>query len=480
MLLVLALVAILYLLYTTTAIIQCLYYHPLSHIPGPKLWIAFPLLRHISSVRGRFDIDLRAFHRTYGEAVRFAANEVSFITAQAWKDIYGHGHLQLPKALHSQADPLNIFESNDADHSRYRKALSHAFSAKGLLAQEPVLKDYIDLLITKLKDAAESESMVDMVKWYNITTFDLIGDLVFGQSSGGLESSEYHIWVTTAFRFLRVLPFIRMWDVYPLVKHLAGLFMPKSLVALRVHQLEFLKTSVEKRLARPNQRGHADFMDSMLRHRGEKDGLSLKELISNSSALIFAGSETSATLLSGVTFLLKNPATWRKLSDEVRSVMQCEGDITFSNATANLPYMLGCIEEALRRYPPVPSGFQRITTSPSVISGYQISQNTKVSVHQSAAYYSPLNFHQPERFIPERWLPEATTDPQSPFFNDKRDVLQPFSVGPRNCIGRNLAYNEIRLILARVIWAFDLELSPESQAWDDQKSYILWDKPPLM
>ena len=71
-------------------------------------------------------------------------------------------------------------------------------------------------------------------------------------------------------------------------------------------------------------------------------------------------------------------------------------------------------------------------------------------------------------------------DPASPFYTDSRAVLQPFSVGPRNCIGRNLAYNEMRLILARVLWNFDLELCDESKGWSDQKAYILWEKPPLL
>lgn len=71
-------------------------------------------------------------------------------------------------------------------------------------------------------------------------------------------------------------------------------------------------------------------------------------------------------------------------------------------------------------------------------------------------------------------------NPASPFYNDKRDVLQPFSFGPRNCIGKNLAYNEMRLILARILWNFDLELCQESWEWNEQKSYALWEKPALM
>ncbi|TGO48226.1 hypothetical protein BOTNAR_0486g00020 [Botryotinia narcissicola] len=132
--------ACLYLLYTMISILRVLYYHPLSHIPGPRLWIAFPIFRHLALLRGRQDIELRALHQQYGEAVRFAPNEVSFITAQAWRDIYGYGHKQLPKFQHSAANPRDIISANDADHSRYRKAMSHAFSAKGLQAQEPILK----------------------------------------------------------------------------------------------------------------------------------------------------------------------------------------------------------------------------------------------------------------------------------------------------------------------------------------------------
>ena len=65
------------------------------------------------------------------------------------------------------------------------------------------------------------------------------------------------------------------------------------------------------------------------------------------------------------------------------------------------------------------------------------------------------------------------------FANDNRAVLRPFSVGPRNCIGRNLAYNEMRLILARVLWNFDLQLWEEIRGWMKQKSYGLWEKPPM-
>lgn len=45
---------------------------------------------------------------------------------------------------------------------------------------------------------------------------------------------------------------------------------------------------------------------------------------------------------------------------------------------------------------------------------------------------------------------------------------------------RSLAYLEMRLILARMLWSFEMSLSPESKNWDDQDSWIQWDKKPLM
>lgn len=72
-------------------------------------------------------------------------------------------------------------------------------------------------------------------------------------------------------------------------------------------------------------------------------------------------------------------------------------------------------------------------------------------------------------------------DNESPFFNDNRDAFKPFSTGPRDCIGRNLAYHEMRLILAKVLWHFDLELDETCQDWaESQRTFALWEKPPLL
>jgi len=100
---------------------------------------------------------------------------------------------------------------------------------------------------------------------------------------------------------------------------------------------------------------------------------------------------------------------------------------------------------------------------------------TSMGMAQYAVFRSPWNFKDPQVYLPERWL-----DDNEEYACDKKEALQPFSFGPRNCIGRNLANIEMRLILAKLIWHFDLELMADSMNWPEkQYIYTSWEKIPL-
>ncbi|KAH9882423.1 hypothetical protein J1614_000659 [Plenodomus biglobosus] len=89
-------------------------------------------------------------------------------------------------------------------------------------------------------------------------------------------------------------------------------------------------------------------------------------------------------------------------------------------------------------------------------------------------YRSSLHFKNPDTFAPERFLGAQA------YTNDKREVINPFSVGPRNCIGQSLAWAEILTTLVRLVWHFDMQLVDDSVEWEKQKVFILWQKAPLM
>lgn len=150
------------------------------------------------------------------------------------------------------------------------------------------------------------------------------------------------------------------------------------------------------------------------------------------ASLIIAGSETSATLLSGcIYYLCQSPKILRTLVHEIRTAFGTDGDIIFAS-TAKLPYLAAVIEESLRMYPPFVTSLARVPPAGGgMVDGHYVPEDTIVACHHYASYHSTSNFALPDEFIPERWL---GTDAR--FASDKKDVLQPFSLGPRNCLGK--------------------------------------------
>lgn len=93
-----------------------------------------------------------------------------------------------------------------------------------------------------------------------------------------------------------------------------------------------------------------------------------------------------------------------------------------------------------------------------------------------AANHSELNFSHPDEFHPERFLGDSR------FASDDLSSFEPFSYGHADCLGRNLAYAEMRFILASILLNFDLRLAEDStsRSWPKgQKAYIIWRKPEL-
>ncbi|KFY12419.1 hypothetical protein V492_03889 [Pseudogymnoascus sp. VKM F-4246] len=464
--------AVLTVLLASYNIIYNIYFHPLASYPGPKLHAATRLTFVYYNLTGQLPYRCHELHKKYGDVVRTAPDELSFINAGAWKDIYGHrqGHAPMEKDMTFYNRPTTGYDSiitaNRADHSRQRRLISHAFSDKALREQEPLITGYVDLLIQRLRERADGRPL-DMVAWYNWTTFDLIGDLAFGESFGCLEACQYHPWISMLFTSIKAGAFVSSLKRYG-IKWMMALLVPKKLLKSRTESIELTKRKVMKRLEQGTSR--PDFMSHILRHNDEK-GMIVPEIITTSALLIVAGSETTATLLSGATFhLLKNPNVMEKLLKEIRGTFKKEEDIDFAGVNG-LEYMLAVLDESMRMYPPVPTGMpRRVPADGDVICDRWVPGGTAVSVNNWSTYHSEANFREPNSFIPERFL----DDPR--FASDNKKALQPFSLGPRNCVGKNLAYAEMRLILARVLWNFDLELAPESENWADQEIFSLWEK----
>lgn len=102
----------------------------------------------------------------------------------------------------------------------------------------------------------------------------------------------------------------------------------------------------------------------------------------------------------------------------------------------------------------------------------------RINVAPYTSFRSPLYWKDATKYVPERWITDDSEYAEYHNFDDRRGML-PFGTGARACIGKNLAYYEMRIILAKFFFNFDYELCPESDNWINHGGWLLWDKPPL-
>ncbi|EPQ67389.1 Bgt-1532 [Blumeria graminis f. sp. tritici] len=468
--------------------IYSLHTHPLRKYPGPLLNKLTYIVKAYYLLRGDYVFYLQTLHRKYGHTVCVSPTELCYIDSQAWTEIYGHpttsksGNLPKDsrKLRFEENGAANILSANDADHRRIRRIQTHMFSEKALTAQEPLIMSYVDLLISHLQDKANhsSTSVVNLVDWFNYTTFDILGKLTFGESFDCLQSKALHPWINNIFLFIKDSLYWAACDDFPWpLDKLLYRLTPSETRDAPFQATDFANQKARARMARDSSE-LVDFMSYIMKHNDEK-GMTKPEIENNAQFLILAGSETISSFLSGLTFhLLTYPQHLVKLTSLIRDTFITSSEIT-GPALDQLEYFNVIIEESFRLYPPVTIITPRYTpTGDRVICGEVVPEHISISVSIIAANTSPDLWTDPDDFVPERWYKDDRCPEK--YRSDERKVMQPFSIGPRNCIGQNMAKHEIRLILAAILWNFNLELQPESLDWKkSQKVFGLWERPAL-
>jgi cytochrome P450 len=339
-----------------------------------------------------------------------------------------------------------------------------------------MLKTYVDMLIRNLQDDARQKKVTNMVQEYNFTTFDIIGDFAFGEPFHMLKTRKDHPFIGILFGGTRILTKItavaNSFQLHEIVKSLTTYGEKFS----KFKPMEWIHEKVGARIS-AGELQRPDLFTNILRAKKEYgDQMPTEEIDAVAAVLLGAGSETTATLLSGLTnFLLINPEWMGKLKAEIRNGFERAEDVSLLRLN-RLPILQAVVEESLRLYPPVPVVMARISPpGGTIVCGHFIPENMIVGVPFYASHVSSKNFYHPLEFRPERWLKDAPPE----FMMDKKASLQPFSAGPRNCVGRNLAIAEIKMIVARVLYQFELEAAGPEKVWSKQKVYTLWEKSPL-
>ncbi|ESK87653.1 cytochrome p450 [Moniliophthora roreri MCA 2997] len=504
--------------------------------PGPFLaqftdawliWVA---------IGGHRSEKVHALHQKYGPIVRIAPNHLSIATSAALQTVYAHGNAALKSPFYDAfvAMTRGLFNTRDrAEHARKRKIVSHVFSQKSVVEFEPHVRLYVGQLLdqwerlcskaVKGESGTEGEGgwigkngrlWLDCLPWCNYLAFDIIGDLAFGAPFGMLVAckdsapvpvdqeacmNSYGKESEVTYKEIPAVKVINgrgefsasLGVIPPYLRRLA-----KKMPWFRQGS-EDVKTlsgiaimAVAKRLKEGSDR--SDLLKKLQSAKDEcGNPMGRAELTAEALTLLIAGSDTTSnTTCAIIYYLATNPSTQKKLQQELDENLPAEHTATLESVK-NLPYLQAVIQESLRLHSTSGIGLPRIVpeggmTVPLRLGSdepnLQLKEGSIVSVPSFTIHRDKEIWGDDfEAFRPERWIEaeDEWKDIQAKGGDDKsskhrlfQQTFNPFSVGPRACVGKNLANLELQIIVASILRKFEFVMEDEGAVLKTSEGFL--------
>jgi cytochrome P450 len=362
---------------------------------------------------GDYHRTLHKLHTRYGPVVRVAPDELVFIDAEGWKDIYGNSKITKSGIWTRQEEehhPISIVSVDEQTHLRNRRALTGAFTDHAIHEHASVLESLVGTMITNFKESTivgDGRVVVDVTNWLRFLTFDVGGALAFGEAFDSVENGRAHPWVAISCGFGKGIALMASINFFHPLDKLLKLAMPKNIMEKMSYHKQIAHEKFEQRLAVEHKAQAQDYIGSIMAYNEGKGEIRIpkEEIEANMVLLIFAGSDTTSTAITAVlNQLLQNPAALKRVQEEVRSEFNSEGEVTVAGST-HLTYLDSVIREGIRMGPPAAIGMPRITPKEgaTIAGGYvpggvsdsplSISKPSSVLTHRRRSYPSTNTQH---------------------------------------------------------------------------------------
>ncbi|RLL95402.1 hypothetical protein CFD26_102729 [Aspergillus turcosus] len=451
-------------------VIQSIYrlcFHPLSHIPGPKLAaITHGYEFYYNIIKGgRFIWELERLHQVYGPIIRINPREVHIKDPEYYDEIYASSLRQREKdpVLVRQFDlDGSSFASIDPETHRQRRApVEKYFSKRAIEKMEGLIHDTLDRLVYHFKEAHASHQVVSLDAAFAALTSDVIYKYLYGFNPSNVDKEGFNAKVRDGVNGLFQLA------------HLLY-FFPILQTIMNLTPLEFLRKYNPPAFALASQKKElynraAAALENAHSHKDSGSGTVIdalaaptmpahmrrpERLMNEGFSLVIGGTETTARALALSTWHLYTREDIRnKLREELKQVMPTPDTKPTWNRLEQLPYLSGVIAESLRLSTGIASRSARVApTEALVYKNYTIPPGTPVSETHYFLLMDPEIFPDPHAFDPERWMRAAAKGQRLDRY------LVNFSKGSRVCLGLNLAYAELFLVIATMLHRFDMEL----------------------
>ncbi|GJE93716.1 cytochrome P450 monooxygenase [Phanerochaete sordida] len=486
--------------------------HGIRSYPGPLLAHFSDLWLGYIAAQGHRSEVVHDLHKKHGKFVRIAPNHLSISDPDALQVVYGHGTGTLKADFYDAFVSIQrgLFNTRSrSEHARKRKIVSHIFSQKSVLEFEPHVRLYIKQLIQQwdrlCEAGARGESgddgeggwrgrsgrvWLDCLPWYNYLAFDIIGDLAFGAPFGMITAARDAAPVAlnhkqamasygkekTDVQYLSAVEVINNRGTFsaslgvlpPWMRPLAKMLPWYSQGQEAVKQLAGIAVAaVAQRLTTPTDR--VDLLGKLQEGRDDDGNLMGKEeLTAEALTQLIAGSDTTSNSSCAITyFLAKYPDTQRKLQQELDEALGSDDEaVPTFDQVKRLTYLQAVIDEALRIHSTSGIGLPRVVPEGGLtVCGRTFPAGTVLSVptytiHRDAEVWGKDT----EEFRPERWFEQDK--------NAVQKTYNPFSFGPRSCVGRNLASMELLIILASILRRYDFVLEDPDKPFETVEGFL--------
>ncbi|KAF5345151.1 hypothetical protein D9758_009719 [Tetrapyrgos nigripes] len=425
--------------------VVCSLWSPLAPFPGPllaalstNLYQAYYDVYH----NGKFVAHLHDLHKQYGPVVRIGPNELHFSSPDAYKDIYHSGSKFLKdKGLYkTMNEDLSSFGTWDpVFHRKRRESMNPLFSRRAILKLESSIQAKVKHLVEKL---SLSKGPIDLFCAFRCFSLDVVYDYMSGEDAGAIShpSFQHPIILGTEAAVLqngvaRHFPWIEDYIISNLPPFIQKRLIPEGISEV-VSTLGAHASNFVERKAQVQQ---DDERETIFSRIVNIEDASWQDLFDEGMNLTFAGTDT------GMSWPM------RVLLDAFMSAWPDSNTPISYETLEKLPFLTAVIKESLRLSIGVPVGLLReVQPTSAKIMGYEIPRGTIVSMGATFMHWSPDLFPDPFKFSPDRWLQDRDRQLDS--------YLVPFSRGPRQCIGMNLAWCELYLVMGYLFRKLDLEI----------------------
>jgi cytochrome P450 len=239
--------------------------------------------------------------------------------------------------------------------------------------------------------------------------------------------------------------------------------------------MNYSKSQAVERMKMGEDVDRRDFFHYLLKAEDPETGarFTTPELWGESNLLIIAGSDTTSTALANAFFyLVHNPSTLEKATAEVRKTFPDAEEIHSGPELSSCMYIRAVLDEGMRMGPPVGGILPReVLTGGITVDNTTIPAGIVIGTPHYAIHHNPEYYPEPFVFRPERWIADSSAHVTEESVALARSAFCPFSVGPRGCIGKGMAYTELTMSLARVLFTYDMRLAPGTHAGEGSKDF---------